>query len=138
MPLSTAGEQQVAPCCGTMRKSPSAFARQQPSMEVLAVYTWTAKPSFVAGLQKTNRQFGQPPASPVSWGYSQQCLAGFRQQSVTPAGATDREQAAHEIGGVLWDAEWSPPLQCPHNHSSNSLCLCKHACCRNRASHAQL
>lgn len=40
------------PCCGTMRKSPSALARHVSSMSRLAVYTWTANPSFMAVLRQ--------------------------------------------------------------------------------------
>ncbi len=39
-----------APCCGTMSMSPSALAKHESVIDVLAVYTWIAKPSFCAEL----------------------------------------------------------------------------------------
>jgi hypothetical protein len=124
MPISTAGEQFVAPCCGTIRKSPSAFARQQPSMEVLAVYTWIAKPSFVAGLRKehTGIMVSLLPAL-LHGSKSSSIRQALSCENTTPAGAADGEQAAHKIRGVLWDLERPPPLPCPHNQYFNGFVL---------------
>jgi hypothetical protein len=88
-------------------------------MEVLAVYTWIAKPSFVAGLRKQQKGI---MVSPLPALYPGSKPSSIRQASscenITPAGAADGEQAAHEVRGVLRDLEWPPPLQCPYNQSN--------------------
>lgn len=46
---------------------------------------------------------------------------GLSCEHITPAGAADGEQAAHEIRGVLRDLERPPPLPCPHNQSNTNF-----------------
>jgi hypothetical protein len=44
------------PCCGTISMSPSALARHESSMHVVAVYMWIAYPVFCSALRQQTQQ----------------------------------------------------------------------------------